>query len=140
MAVQTRTLSLATRGRGHILDITAEVARVVRESRLREGVVTLFVPGSTASVTTMEFEPGLVKDMAGLLERLAPSGRDYAHHETGGDDNGASHLRASLLGPSLSVPFSGGRLTLGTWQQVVFIDHDTRPRTREVVVQVMGEP
>lgn len=139
MAVQTRTLSLQTRGRGHILAITAQVAGAVRESKLRDGVVTLFVPGSTASVTTLEFEPGLVKDMAGLFERLAPSGDDYAHHQTGGDDNGASHLRASLLGPSLAVPFSGGRLALGTWQQIVFIDHDTRPRTRDVVVQVMGE-
>jgi secondary thiamine-phosphate synthase enzyme len=139
MAVQTRTLSLQTRGRGHILDITSDVARAVRESKMRDGVATLFVPGSTASVTTMEFEPGLVKDMADLFERLAPSGEEYAHHETGGDDNGASHLRASLLGPSLAVPFAGGRLVLGTWQQVVFIDHDTRPRSREVVVQVMGE-
>ncbi len=139
MAVQTRTLSLQTRGRGHILDITQAVAKLVAESRLKEGVATLFVPGSTASLTTMEFEPGLVKDMAGLFERLAPSGGDYAHHETGGDDNGASHIRASVLGPSLAVPFSNGRLVLGTWQQVVFIDFDTRPRAREVIVQVMGE-
>ncbi len=139
MAVQTRTLSLQTRGRSHILDITQAIAKVVAESRLGEGAVTLFVPGSTASVTTMEFEPGLVKDMAGLFERLAPSGDDYAHHKTGGDDNGPSHLRASVFGPSLIVPFTNGRLTLGTWQQIVFIDHDTRPRTRDVVVQVAGE-
>lgn len=139
MAVLTRTLSFQTRGRGHILDITAEVARAVRESKLRDGVATLFVPGSTASVTTMEFEPGLVKDMAGLFERLAPSGEEYAHHETGGDDNGPSHIRASVFGPSLVVPFTDGRLTLGTWQQIVFIDFDTRLRAREVVVQVAGE-
>lgn len=139
MAIQTRTLSLQTRGSGHILDITGEVARAVRESRLMEGVVTVFVPGSTASVTTMEFEPGLVKDLEGTFERLAPSGDDYAHHETGGDDNGAGHLRASVVGPGLVVPFASGRLALGTWQQIVFIDHDTRPRSRDVVVQVMGE-
>lgn len=139
MAVRTSTLSLQTRGRGHIVDITREVARAVAASGLREGAATVFVPGSTAAVTTMEFEPGLVRDMAGLFERLAPEGGDYAHHRTGGDDNGASHLRASVFGPSLAVPFTGGRLVLGTWQQIVLIDLDTRPRSREVVVQVMGE-
>ncbi len=136
--IQTRELSLRTRGRDDVQDITPEVQALVRASGLRQGLATVFIPGSTASVTTMEFEPGSQTDLRAVLESLMPFGRDWAHHRTWGDDNGGSHLRSSLLGPSLTIPVMAGELVLGTWQQVVVIDHDTRPRTRRVVLQIMG--
>ena len=136
--VATREFELGTRGHDHILDITARVRETVRETGVDEGQAMVFVPGATASITTMEFEPGLVRDIAALFEHLMPFGRDWAHHRTWGDDNGGAHLRAMILGPSLNVPLRGGAPVLGTWQQIVLIDHDTRPRRRRVVVQVMG--
>jgi secondary thiamine-phosphate synthase enzyme len=139
MRVITETISLTTRGNTDIHDITDLVQNVVGGQGLSEGNVTLFVPGSTGGLTTIEYEPGLLKDLPEAFERLAPSGKRYHHDDTWGDGNGHSHVRAALLGPSLVVPFSSGKLLLGTWQQIVFIDFDVRARKREIVVQVMGE-
>ncbi|MBI4361614.1 MAG: YjbQ family protein [Euryarchaeota archaeon] len=139
MRVETRTLEFETRGNTQVLDITRRVAEAIRSAHLTRGIVSLFVPGSTGALTTMEHEPGAVEDLQGALERLFPRGAPYRHNHTGGDDNGHSHLRASLLGPSLTVPVEEGRMRLGTWQQIVFIDMDTRPRRREIVVQFIGE-
>ena len=139
MAVQTARRSVATRGNGEILDVTGEVAEAVRGSGIANGIATVFVTGSTAALTTLEFEPGLVHDLNAAFERLYPREMEYRHHERWGDDNGHSHVRASMLGPSLVVPVSGGQLALGTWQQIVLVDFDTRPRAREFLVQVMGD-
>ncbi len=130
--VSTHTFRVETRGRTDIVDITARVAEAVRGT----GTAVVFVGGSTAGITTVEFEPGLVRDLKEAWERVAPEGKDYHHHATWGDDNGSAHVRAALLGPSLSVPFVEGRLLLGTWQQIVLVDFDTRARSREIVVQV----
>lgn len=129
---------LETRGMGHVLDLTPEVASIVRGGGLDEGLATVFVIGSTAAVTTIELEPGLVHDLTAAFERLYPRDIDYRHHERWGDDNGHSHVRAAMLGPSLVVPFVTKTLCLGTWQQIVLVDFDTRPRTREYVVQLGG--
>src|SRR5262245_39859124 len=139
MPARTSRISVRTKGRGDTLDITSHAAREVSESGLVTGALTLFVPGSTAGITTIEFEPGAVADFARLFDEIAPAGREYRHHLRWGDDNGHSHVRAALLGPSLSVPFVEGRLTLGTWQQIVLVDFDTSPRDREVIVQIIGE-
>jgi secondary thiamine-phosphate synthase enzyme len=139
MPVKTDTIRLKSRGRTDVIDVTRDVQASVAKSGLRSGIATVFVSGSTAGLTTIEFEPGLVKDIADALERVAPRDADYAHHERWGDDNGHSHIRASLIGPSLTVPFSDGRLALGTWQQIVLLDFDTRPRDRELTVQILGE-
>ena len=119
-------------------DVTSAVSAAVAESGVSSGIATIFVVGSTAAVTTIEFEPGAVADLNAVFERLAPRDRDYKHHERWGDDNGSSHVRAAMLGPSLTVPFRQGALLLGTWQQIVLIELDTRPRTREFIVQVLG--
>jgi secondary thiamine-phosphate synthase enzyme len=137
--VVTRRFEVSTTGQGDTKDITENVAAAVAASHVRAGTATVFLAGSTAGVTTIEFEPGVVADLNGLLERLAPRHGRYDHHLRWGDDNGSSHVRAALLGPSLTVPFVDGQLTLGTWQQVVLLEFDTRPRTREVVVQIVGE-
>jgi len=137
--VFTRRLELRTEAENDILDITGEVQRAVEESGLDAGVATVFVPGSTAAITTIEFEPGLAKDFPGMLERVAPKDIAYEHQKAWHDDNGRSHVKASLVGPSLSVPFEAGVLTLGTWQQIVFVELDIKPRRREVIVQVVGE-
>jgi secondary thiamine-phosphate synthase enzyme len=140
MAVETHHIAVASEGNCHVADLTAAIARALARGSVRDGVVTLFVIGSTAALTTTEYEPGLVKtDLRAMFERLVSEDGHYAHEETWHDDNGHSHLRASLLGPSLTVPLVSGQLTLGTWQQVVLLDFDTRPRRRDVVVQVMGE-
>lgn len=139
MTVTTVSQSIPTRGHGHILDITGEVSEAVQGSGLERGVATVFVTGSTAGLTTIEFEPGLVHDLTAAFERLYPRAMEYRHHETWNDDNGHSHVRASMLGPSLGVPFVDSRLALGTWQQIVLVDFDTRARTREYVVQIVGE-
>ena len=122
-----------------MIDITPEVSRELRGSGLGAGLVTVFISGSTAGVTTVEYEPGLVSDLKVLFERVAPQGIDYKHNLRWGDGNGHAHVRASLLGPSLTLPFAGGRPLLGTWQQVVVIDFDNRPRRRQIVLQIMGE-
>jgi secondary thiamine-phosphate synthase enzyme len=119
--------------------MTEKVGQAVDSSGLRAGVATVFVPGATGAVTTIEHEPGLVRDLEEALERLAPKGMEYAHDLMWRDGNGFSHIRASLIGPSLTVPFVDGRLLLGTWQQIVFLEMDNRPRERRVVVQIIGE-
>ncbi len=139
MAIVTDTVAVPTRGNAHMVDLTPLVQAVIERHRYREGHAVLFVVGSTAALTTIEFEPGLQQDLPAALERIAPRGIPYAHEQTWHDDNGHAHVRASLVGPSLVVPFDDGRLLLGTWQQVVLIDFDTRPRQREVVVQLAGE-
>ena len=135
----SKQLTLNTRGNGDTLDLTPGVERAIAESNVADGIVTLFVVGSTAALTTIEYEDGAVSDLGRAIERLAPRAMEYEHHLRWGDDNGHSHVRAALLGPSLSVPFIGGRLTLGTWQQIILIDFDTRPRSRDIVAQIMGE-
>jgi len=132
-------IRVSTSGEGDMRDMTDSVAGAVRQSGVRDGIVTAFVIGSTAAITTIEFEPGLREDMPAALERVAPRDAHYAHEATWHDDNGHSHIRASMIGPSLTVPVVDGRLTLGTWQQIVLLEFDTRPRDRQVVVQVIGE-
>ena len=137
--VSSVTREIRTNGQGDVHDVTELAAGAVRESKLSAGVATIFVVGSTAGVTTIEFEPGAVADLDRAFERIVPRHGDYQHHLRWGDDNGSSHVRAAMLGPSLSVPFREGRLLVGTWQQIVLVEFDTRPRTRSVVVQVVGE-
>lgn len=139
MAIHTDSVEITTRGFTHVLDITDPLAQCLARSELADGVLTAFVPGSTAALTTIEFEPGLLEDLPACFEKLAPKDDPYRHHNTWHDDNGSSHVRAALVGPSISVPFVQGRLTLGTWQQVVLVDFDTRPRERRIVVQILGE-
>jgi secondary thiamine-phosphate synthase enzyme len=137
--VITESIGLQTRGNGDVQDITPRVAQLVAESGLTAGVVTLFTASSTSALTTIEFESGAVSDLQRLFDEIVPPNRDYQHNLRWGDGNGHSHVRAALLGPSLSVPFVEKRLTLGTWQQIVFVDFDNRSRSRRVVVQIMGE-
>ncbi len=137
--VVTRKREISTRGQNDAHDLTNFVAAAVADSKLASGVATLFVVGSTAGLTTIEFEPGAISDLNRVFEHLAPRDGDYRHHLRWGDDNGSSHVRAALLGPSLTVPFVDGTLVLGTWQQIMLLEFDTRPRTREIVVQIVGE-
>jgi secondary thiamine-phosphate synthase enzyme len=139
MKIVTKRIHETTKGNGDFIDITPEVARLVTESQIRTGSVLTFVIGSTGAITTFEFEPGLVADMKELYQQIAPSGRHYYHDDTWGDANGFSHVRASLAGPSLTVPFDNGQLLLGTWQQIVLVEFDNRPREREIVVQITGK-
>jgi secondary thiamine-phosphate synthase enzyme len=139
MTVITRRLELATQGHADMHDITDAVALAVSESGLGAGIVTLFTPSATSGLTTIEYESGALQDLRRLLDEIAPPYRDYAHNRRWGDGNGHSHLRAALLKPSLTVPFVQGRLTLGTWQQILYVDFDNRPRQRELVVQMMGD-
>lgn len=137
--VVTERLTVRTHGNNHVVDLTEQVAEAVARSGLKAGIVTVFVPGSTAGLTTMEFESGAVEDLQRWLEETIPATREYRHNLRWGDQNGHSHLRASLIGPSLTIPFHDHRLLLGTWQQIVLIDFDIRPRRREIVIQIMGE-
>jgi secondary thiamine-phosphate synthase enzyme len=138
MAVHGGMLRMDTPGNGHIVDITAGVASVIRTTGVERGVVTVFATGSTAAITTMEYEPGGVSDLQALLDRLIPSQADYEHNRLNHDTNAHAHLRAAVIGPSETVPLVDGRLALGTWQQLVLIDFDDRPRTRTVTVQVLS--
>jgi secondary thiamine-phosphate synthase enzyme len=139
MLIHTAKLVEKTQGHCDVIDITNKVKENIERQKIRRGLATLFVSGSTASLTTIEYESGVLKDLQELLEKLIPSNRKYHHDDRWGDDNGFSHLRASLLGPSLQVPIEDGKLMLGAWQQIVLLDFDNRPRTREIVVQIMGE-
>jgi secondary thiamine-phosphate synthase enzyme len=139
LTVKTKQLSIHTRGEGDILDVTGAVAEAVVETKLKNGIVTVFVPGSTGALTTIEYEPGLLKDFPNLLERVAPKNLAYEHEKRWHDGNGHSHVRASLIGPGLTVPFANGRLTLGTWQQIIFMELDVRSRVRNLILQIMGE-
>ncbi|MDY6865496.1 MAG: secondary thiamine-phosphate synthase enzyme YjbQ [Halobacteriota archaeon] len=138
MNVHTGKISIKTKGNSDVVDITDEARNILGETGLKDGILTLFVTGSTGAITTIEYEPGVVEDLRSALERLIPKGIDYKHNLRWGDGNGHSHVRASLLGPSLTVPFVGGDLQLGTWQQIIFIDLDNRPRSRDVLVQIIG--
>ena len=137
--VETRTIELTTDGDGSIVDLTPRIHEELLASEISSGIVTVFVPGSTAGITTTEYEPGLLKDIPALMEKLVPSGVSYQHDETWHDGNGFSHLRSALIGPDITIPFVDNRMLLGTWQQVVFLDFDNRPRTRRVVLQIMGD-
>ncbi|MCD6540090.1 MAG: YjbQ family protein [Candidatus Omnitrophica bacterium] len=132
-------ISLRTKGFTDIIDITEKVQKSLEETNLKEGILTVFVPGSTGGLTTLEYEPGLISDLKKALEVIAPQRGDYEHNRRWQDGNGFSHIRSALIGPSLTVPFSKGRLTLGTWQQIVFIDFDNRPRSRTLIIQIIGE-
>jgi secondary thiamine-phosphate synthase enzyme len=132
-------ISLGTHGKTDMVDITEQVAEKILKSKINSGTVTIFVAGSTAGLTTIEYEPGLVADFQDLWDRIAPDNIRYAHNERWGDGNGYSHIRASLLGASLTVPFNNRKLTLGTWQQIILVDFDNRARQREIVIQIMGE-
>ena len=137
--IHTKKIIEKTSGFCDIVDVTAKVREEVRKENFQRGLVSLFVSGSTAAVTTVEYEPGLVEDLKAFVERLIPSDKRYHHDDRWGDNNGFSHLRASLFGPSLAIPVEDGQPLLGTWQQIVLLDFDNRPRTREIIVQVIGE-
>lgn len=139
MGVITQGLRIETNGETDLIDITAEVAKGVSESGILSGTVTIFVPGSTAGVTTIEYEDGAIRDFQEAVNRIAPKDIGYHHDARWGDGNGYSHVRAALLGPSLSVPFTSSKLLLGTWQQIIVVDFDNRPRSREIILQIMGE-
>jgi len=139
MAVITKQIKISSKSENDIIDITKKVAEAISESGITNGIITIFVSGSTGAITTIEYEPGLVKDFPDLLSRIAPDGINYEHEEMWHDGNGRSHVKASLVGPSLTVPFQDGQLLLGTWQQIIFLELDTRARTRTLVLQIIGE-
>jgi secondary thiamine-phosphate synthase enzyme len=139
MMILSETISLTTKGFSDILDITHHVDAVIDRSRIENGLVTVFCPGSTGSVTTIEYESGMVGDLQKAIEKIVPSNIPYEHDKRWGDGNGFSHVRAALMKPSLTIPLIEGRLALGTWQQIVFIDFDNRRRERNLIVQIMGE-
>ena len=139
MTVETKEITLQSRGNCDIIDITSQVAKNVEKSGINNGTVTLFIVGSTAGITTIEYEPNLLSDFKDMWDRMIPQNIPYQHDKTWGDGNGHSHVRASTLGASLTVPFMNKRLTLGTWQQIVFVDFDNRPRSRKITIQILGE-
>ena len=139
MKIINEHITFDTKGHSDIIDITQQVQQNIRNSGLKNGSVLIFVPGATGALTTIEYEPGLVSDLQDALERIAPQGLEYAHNLKWGDGNGHSHVRASLMSPSLTVPFLDGKMTLGTWQQIIFIDMDNRSRSRKLVVQMTGK-
>jgi secondary thiamine-phosphate synthase enzyme len=138
MNVKTLRIKVSTKGHGDILDITSEVLNAVMQSKILNGVVVIFCPSSTSGLTTLEYESGCIHDLQRLFDEIIDPNRNYEHNSKWGDDNGHSHIRAAVLGPSLSIPIVDGRLTLGTWQQVIYIDFDNRARQRELVAQVLG--
>ena len=139
MSVKTGSISLSTKSDTDIHDITDAIANIVSSSGLKAGTVTIFCPSSTSALTTIEYESGAVSDLKRLFEEIIPQEREYAHNARWHDGNGHSHVRAALLGPSLTIPFVEGQLTLGTWQQVIYVDFDNKPRRRELVLQMIGE-
>ena len=139
MTVVTKQLSLNTQGEQDIIDITDMVSKAVKESRVKDGLITVFVPGATGALTTIEYEPGLLVDFPNMLERVAPKNISYEHEKRWRDGNGHSHVRASLIGPSLTIPMVKGELTLGTWQQIIFLELDVHSRRRTLILQIVGE-
>jgi secondary thiamine-phosphate synthase enzyme len=139
MAVKSISISLQTRGSADVTDITGKVNQVLQESSLKDGILTIFCPSSTSALTTLEYEPGAVSDLQRFFDEVINPNRHYEHNAAWGDGNGHSHVRAALLGPSLTIPFVDRRLTMGTWQQVIYIDFDNRARHRSLVVQILGE-
>ncbi len=128
-----------TKGHNDIIDVTSQIAQIIKNSNIQEGAVLIFVPGSTASITAIEYESGVIKDLQRILEKIAPENDDYEHHKRWGDHNGAAHIKSALLGADFMVPIENGQLSLGTWQQIVLIDFDERPRQREVIVKILSE-
>jgi secondary thiamine-phosphate synthase enzyme len=139
MTTTTLTLEVSTERELDVVNLTDRVQKAIEECDLSDGLVTVFVPGSTAAVTTTEFEPGVFEDLPAALERIAPKDAYYKHHETWGDDNGRSHVRASIIGPDITVPFRDSKLLHGTWQQIVLVELDTRPRKRTLYLQIVGD-
>lgn len=139
MVVVSKSIAIQTKGEGDILDLTRTVASILTETKLSSGIVTVFVPGATGALTTIEYEPGLLKDFPDMLERIAPRGLSYEHERRWHDGNGHSHVRASLIGPSITIPFVDGKLSLGTWQQIVFLELDVHRRSRDLMLQIIGE-
>jgi secondary thiamine-phosphate synthase enzyme len=139
MTVITKTIRVKTKGEDDIIDITNQASKIIENSEIKNGIVTIFVSGSTAALTTIEYEPGLLSDFPKMLERVAPKNIDYGHDQRWHDGNGHSHVKASLLGPSLSIPFSNRSLMLGTWQQIVLLELDTRSRERNLILQILGD-
>ena len=139
MSVFYNEINIETKGEVDIIDITSDIQNVINKSKINCGIACVFVPGSTGTITTIEYEPGLKKDFPRALQKIAPKGEHYDHHETWHDDNGHSHVRASLMGPSITVPIKDSKLLHGTWQQIVFIELDTSPRNRKIIVQILGE-
>lgn len=139
MPVQSRQILVQTTADTDVIDVTEEIAREVRQSNVQDGAVTLFIPGSTAALTTIEFESGVINDLKKAIERMTPENIYYEHNERWGDGNGYSHVRAAIFGPSLSIPIIDGKMSLGTWQQIVLLDFDNRPRTRRIMAQISGE-
>lgn len=139
MAVISKSISLSTKGNADIHDITYQITNTISNSGLRDGMVTIFCPSSTSALTTIEYESGAVSDLRRLFDEIIPINREYAHNERWHDGNGHSHVRAALLGPSITIPFVDRQLTLGTWQQVIYVDFDNRPRQRKLIVQLVGE-
>ncbi|MDH3191223.1 MAG: secondary thiamine-phosphate synthase enzyme YjbQ [Nitrosopumilus sp.] len=139
MTVKTRIIKIQSKKENDVIDLTEKISQAILDSEILDGIVTIFVKGSTGSITTIEYEPGLIKDFPDMLSRIAPKNFKYGHEEMWHDGNGHSHVKASLIGPSLTIPFTEGHLLLGTWQQIVFLELDTRSRIRNLVLQIIGE-
>ena len=139
MKVERSRIPIRSRGFSDVIDITPEVSAALKESEIANGLLTVFIPGSTGTITTIEYEEGVIEDLKAAVERIAPSNIPYKHDQKWGDGNGFSHVRAALMKPDLTIPVLDGRLMLGTWQQIVFIDFDNRARSRELIVQILGE-
>lgn len=139
MKIDTASISLMTRGEADVHDITRQIEESIQKSEINDGIVTVFCPSATSAVTTIEYEPGCVSDLRRLFDDLIPREQDYAHNLRWGDGNGYSHIRAALLKPSLTIPLVKGKMTLGTWQEIIYVDFDNRPRQRDLVIQIMGE-
>ena len=139
MTVITKTAQIETRGENDVINITGQTSKALEESKLQDGLVTVFISGSTAAITTIEYEPGLKQDLPRMLSRIVPKNIEYQHDNTWHDGNGHSHIKASLIGPSMTIPFKDGNLMLGTWQQIVLLETDTRPRERNIILQIIGE-
>ncbi|MFC1524841.1 secondary thiamine-phosphate synthase enzyme YjbQ [Planctomycetota bacterium] len=139
MDILNKKIELSTKGATDLVNITDQISAILAASKLKKGILTAFIVGSTAALTTFEYEPGMIKDIKDFFNKLIPANKHYAHDETWGDANGFSHLRASLQGPSLTIPFNKSRLSLGTWQQIVLAEFDNRPRERQVIIQLIGE-
>ena len=139
MTVITKTAQIETRGENDVINITGQTSKALEESKLEDGIVTVFISGSTAAITTIEYEPGLIQDFPRMLSRIVPKDIEYQHDNTWHDGNGHSHVKASLIGPSMTIPFKDGNLMLGTWQQIVLLETDTRPRERKIILQIIGE-
>jgi secondary thiamine-phosphate synthase enzyme len=139
MSVETHSIALETQGNGDIIEITEQVRNCLKNSQLSDGIVTVFTPSATSGLSSLEFEPGCVQDLQRVFDEIIPPGREYAHNQRWGDGNGHSHARAALLKPSITIPFVDKNLTLGTWQSLVLVDFDNRPRSRKLIVQMLGE-